>query len=52
MERNKRSYHVPCWVSVRLTVNIAANIKLNSIPPFFHNLTRSYMDMKMLITDE
>ena len=39
MERNKRSYHVPRLVAVRLTVYIAANIKSKYLRLFYLNLS-------------
>ena len=39
MERNKRSYHVPRLVAVRLTVYIAANIKSKYLRLYYLNLS-------------
>ena len=39
MERNKRSYHVPRLVAVRLTVYIAANIKSKYPRLYYPNLS-------------
>ena len=39
MERNKRSYHVPRFVAVRLTVYIAANIKSKYLRLYYLNLS-------------
>jgi len=48
MERNKRSYHVPRLVAVRLTVYIAANIKSNIFACFTLTFPtmRSYSNSK------
>ena len=39
MERNKRSYHVPRLIAVRLTVYIAANITSKYLRLFHLNLS-------------
>ena len=39
MERNKRSYHVPPLIAVRLTVYIAANITSKYLRLFYLNLS-------------